>query len=706
MFQKEAGIWWNFPVWWSVRLILVICLSHMSCTVQHISGRESFEPPVLNELAFVSNGYLRALAATPIYWYPWEKQALERAKREGKLLAIDIGTTACYPCQLQERFVYQDSAVVQIMNDRFVSIRVDRFERPDLARRYLTLLDSGGGGWPLQVIALPDGRPLVAGNFLTQERWLSELNKAYDFWDMSPVEAERQASGMWRKIREALALPEPADQRYAPGAWGPDAIIPALDLPNGGRPGEPKFPIVTPYLALLSTAGSESKVEVNAINQRYLRTLTSTSIYDHLGGGIMRCAEDRQWRYPCFEKTLYDNVLLLRLLAAQHRLDPRQKWVHLMEEVWAFIQRDLRGAGYGYAAALRPDSEGELGRYYVWPEIEIRAVLGDEAGPFIHAFNVKQGGNWAKGQNVLYKSLSDQDLATGYNLNVVEWQSMLETWKDRLFEARLQRVKPEQDDMQITGWQGLLVSALVESYLATGDGRWLNEGLKLADHIRMNCLRPDGSLCHFISGGYPEGDGFLSDYAFVLEAFFLLHQATLEETWINTGMELIRYLLAYHYEPATGWFISEPASCRDWMRQYDLEDQALPSAQAVLAQQLFLASWLVNKPEYRGMVRNQLASMSGRTTESPLTFASWMMLAASFSEPMIIISLGQREGMEWFRDVHRYLPTRVLVTGAHGMRYANGTGAAMTMKIGLESAVSFNSVAEGDRFLRDKLGIP
>ncbi len=678
-------------------LIMACGLGLAGCTAQQFGGREgdAMEMPLVNPLAFVPNPYLQTFAATPIFWYPWGGEALEDARQSGKLLAIDIGTTACFPCQLQERTVYRDSGVVQFMNDQFISIRIDRIERPDLARRYLALKENGG--WPLQVIALPDGRPLAVGNFLTPERWEAELRKQARFWNEAPYQAEQQANANWDLIKSRLAAPVPPS---VPVTFSfeqtAQAVLQRLDLSYGGTRGVPKFPVTLPYLLLLRQQGLQPAFTWSQPVEQYLNQLASGAIYDHLGGGICRCAEDATWREPCFEKTLYDNAMLLRLLAARHKLAPSQQGIDMMYQVRSFLEKDLRIEGALYAAALRPDSEGELGRYYLWPEIELRAALKEQADPFLQTYNVTRSGNWGRGQNVLFRTLSDESLAAGYGLNVAEWQSRLHEWEATVLAARDKRLRPARDLQQIAGWNALLASAAVECFLATGDKSWLALALRVGDHLESLLLRPDGSLYRALIEGIPEGSAFLSDYAYTLEAFLLLYQVTLEPSWLEQSHNMVRYLLAYHYQPEDGWFVATGPQQRDWLRQYDLEDDILPSGQAVLMQELLKISWLLDKPSYRDIVRRSFLPMKERIFSAPGKSVSWAMLGADLERPAVVIAIQGDEAKRWHSTSIQVVPDQVLFVRNEGTRDPS----QVTIRVGLQPLRAFGSVGEADSYLQ------
>ncbi len=677
---------------WRWTLMIVTLIFVPACTAQQYGGREAVASVVVNPLAFAANPYLQKFATSSVYWYPWNAETLAASRVENKLLAIDIGTTACYACLLQDRLVYQDSAVIQLMNDAYISLRIDRLERPDLAKRYLMLLDNqSSGGWPLQVIALPDGRPLAVGNFLTPESWAAELRRQSALWQTNPGLCEQVAGRNWEQLQRSLAPPVQASLLVPSTRSVAEAISLKLDLQYGGMPGTPKFPITQPYLFLLRQHQTDPDPRCVAISRQYLLQLLQGGIYDHLGEGIMRCADDPNWRVPCFEKTLYDNALLLRLLAAQQAIDPDPRWEAAMYGIMEFLERDLRLSDHQYAAALRPDSEGELGRYYLWPEIEVRAALGDDASPFIHTYNIRRTGNWPKGQNVLYRTLTDRELAAGYGMNLAEWEGKLYEWRKTMLEARQRRVRPAQDPLQITGWQSLLVSAAVDCYLVLKDDDWLHYALSTADQIQLNVLRTDGSLYHVVTHDIPEGDAFLSDYAYTLEAFIKLYQVTMEEKWVNSAGAMIQYLLAYHFLPESGWFVSPPPSLRDWLRQYDLQDEIMPSGQAILGEQLWRYSWLKDKPMYREIVRTQVALMAPRMLESPIYNCSWSMLAADMEPPTLLVSFAGEAGKSFAQEWLPKSPPQVIFRplAQENTRSLTGGEVVASIQVGIGSPVDF-----------------
>lgn len=675
---------------------VLLSLLLVGCTAQQISGREVVPIPEINQLSTSINPYLAEEADAAVYWYPWGKEVFEEAERAQKLLAIDIGTSACYPCRLQDQIVYRDSLVTDYMDRRYLSIRIDRFERPDIARRYLSMVgDSGLGGWPLQIIALPDGRPLVVGNFLSPERWLLELKKQDAFWRGNRMQAERIASDNWQTIRQ-LQSPPVSGGRIPEISQLEQRLYTSLTGSGRSLSESPRFPLVTPYQALLTTS-DRSRGEVA---ESYLSSLSNGSIYDHIGGGLMRCAEDPDWQYPCFEKTLYDNALFLSLLANQHQLTPDQRKSELMYETREFLLREMKARNGGFAAAMNPDSEGELGRYYLWPEIEVRAALGANAGPYIRAYNITRNGNWGNGQNVLYRTLSDRELAAGYGMNESEWDGYLFEQKRRMLTARSARVMPGRDPLWIVGWHGLLAKSFVEAFHATGDDSWLWYAVEIADQIRTQATQSDGELAHFLLEGRIGSGGFLSDYAYVLEAYFYLYQATLDEVWLNASSSLIRYLLAYHLLPGEGWFVSAPPAERDWLRQYDLYDASLPSGQATLGLQLLRFSWILEKPAYRDLARQMLRAMGNEMVNHPISTASWAILATELSQQPCVISLYGVEGKRWATANSQGVEAGTyLRLNTPGTRDVSGSSAIVSIRLGLGQEISFSSFAEAETYL-------
>ena len=675
---------------------VLLSLLLVGCAAQHISGRAVLPVPAINQLSGSTNPYLHEESASVVDWYPWGKEVLEEAQRAQKLLAIDIGTSACYACRLQDQIVYRDSLVTEYMDRRYLSVRIDRLERPDIAKRYLSLISSmGQGGWPLQIIALPDGRPLVVGNFLSPERWLLELKKQDAFWRGNRIQAERLASENWQAIRR-LQTPPVASGRSPEISLLRQRLTSSLARSGPNSSESPRFPLMVPYQALLAASG-DSEMEMT---ETYLTSVSNGSIYDHVGGGLMRCAEDPEWKYPCFEKTLYDNAQFLSLLAHQYSLNPDRRKSELMYETREFLLREMRAQGGGFSAAMYPDSEGELGRYYLWPEIEVRAALGANAGPYIRTFNITRNGNWGNGQNVLFRTLSDRELAAGYGMNETEWDGYLFEQKRNMLSARSARVMPKRDPLWMVGWHGLLVKSFVEAYHATGDESWLWYGVEIADQIRSQATEDDGALDHYLLNGVGGSEAFLSDYAYVLEAYFYLYQATLDGVWLNEANSLIRYLLAYHLLPQEGWFVSAPIEQRDWLRQYDLYDTSLPSGQATLGLQLFRYSWILEKPAYRDLARKMLRSMGHEMVNHPVSTASWTLLASEFARQPCVVSLYHPDGKKWINSVNPNLTSRVyLRMSPEGTRDLSDPSAVVSIRLGLGQKISFDSYEEAESYL-------
>lgn len=610
-----------------------------SCTVQQYGNPEAPAPARVNALILSENPYLQAHATTAIDWFPYDTLPSQTASSP-PLVFIEIGTTTCYPCQ-QQQALYEHPPVQDLLARSYTCLKVDLIERPDLARRYSLLREGGQGGWPLHIIALPDGRPLRVQSLLTHEQLMAELGNWERLARERPQVLQQHAVRMDQQLAAALMPPQqlsvPADagdlQRWQRELF---SSLRAPSPPQNPLMQPPQFPYTMPYRALLDLP---QQAPGRDLSGRYLYELSQGAIRDHLGGGFMRCSDDLLWRRPHFEKTLYDNALLLHLICEQQRRSPDQYWTDLIYETWEFLDRELKTDQGLYLAALRPDSEGELGRYYLWPEIDIRAVLKKDPTPFLRTYEISRAGNWGNGQNVLFRTRSDEELAQGYRLSTEAWQQQLNTLNEAMLAARNKRVPPQGDPQVVVGWQGLLISAALESYSVTRDGQWLQKARWLGEQLRQLAIRPDGSVAHILLQGQSSGSGFLQDYSYLLQAMTQLYQASLEPKWLESAERILSYLLVYHYEPTRGWFQAVPPDLRERHGWYDLQDEVLPASQAVLNRTLWQLSWTWDRPQLREICRRQLRMMYPHMSAAPLQHTSWLLAANEQVLPRPLVSL-------------------------------------------------------------------
>ncbi len=443
-----------------------------------------------NDLINESSPYLLQHAHNPVNWKPWNKNSLELAEREGKLIIISIGYAACHWCHVMEHESFEDVEVADKMNQNYIAIKVDREERPDVDQVYMDAahLITGRGGWPLNVIALPDGRPIYAGTYFTKQQWLKVLNGVFDFYNTTPEKALEQAMQIAAGVKKMSYVPTPPKTTFkvevlqkAASNW-----LNAIDNREGGRAGQMKFPMPGAYLSLLRYASDLKDERGLDLCRLTLDKMAMGGLYDQIGGGFSRYSVDPLWHVPHFEKMLYDNAQLISLYSEAYKYFKDPFYKQVVTETVAFCDRELKNAEGAYFASLDADTEGEEGKFYVWTAQEIDDLLKEDAPLFKSFYGVTENGNWESGKNVLKMSVSLEDLTDKFKLSTEEIGVKLKDSRDRLFEVREQRTRPPLDDKTLTEWNALMITGLTKAYEATSENPYLNKALDVAGFLWQN----------------------------------------------------------------------------------------------------------------------------------------------------------------------------------------------------------------------------
>jgi len=428
----------------------------------------STEHKFTNQLIYESSPYLLQHAHNPVNWYPWGKESLDKARRESKLIIISIGYAACHWCHVMEHESFENEEVARYMNERFVAIKVDREERPDIDQVYMNAIQliHGSGGWPLNCIALPDGRPIYGGTYFTSEQWIDMLTKVLDFVMNYPDKAEQQA----KKLTEGVQSGELAylnSEKVEFSITDLDNIFANwksyLDYIEGGNKGAPKFPLPVGYRFLLHyNYLTQNTDALNAVTLT-LDKMANGGNYDQVGGGFARYSTDAYWLVPDFEKMLYDNAQLVSLYLSAYQKTKDANYKIIISETLDFIQRELTSNEGGFYSSLDADSEGEEGKFYVWTKQQLEQLLGNKADLIIDYYNVKEKGNWENSKNILFKSGNDKILADKYNITESDLRTQISKTKKILLIERAKRIPPRLDDKIITLWNALMLKSYIDA---------------------------------------------------------------------------------------------------------------------------------------------------------------------------------------------------------------------------------------------------
>ena len=578
--------------------------------------------PEFNRLIFETSPYLRQHARNPVDWYTWGEEAFAKARAENKPVFLSIGYSSCHWCHVMAHESFEDPETAALMNEHFISIKVDREERPDVDDIYMKAIQmiAGRGGWPMSVWLLPDGRPYFGGTYFPREdtgrgagfkTMLVTLANAYHEQHADVDEqANRIAQGIRQQLGAAQADPVgPLDRGVMDAAI--TAVTGEFDSSRGGFSGAPKFPPHMSLDLLLYEYERTGRAELESPIRVTLDAMMLGGVHDHVGGGFHRYSTDAVWLVPHFEKMLYDNGQLARAYATAYRVFGDERYRAAAEGICDWMLREMTDDRGGFWSALDADSEGEEGKFYVWTREEVLRVLGEEEGDlFCHVYNITAGGNWHEEStgkqldtNIPHLRASLDTVAQELSLEPAALHRRMATARDTLREVRNRRIWPGLDDKVLASWNGLAIAGLASTGKATGNAAYLAAAARAADFV-LTTMRRDGRLLRSYNHGQAKLNAYLDDYAFLAFGLLELHDATGDERWLTEARGLVDVLFAHHWDDTDGGFYFTSDDHEDLLaRKKDCIDGAVPSGNGVAARVLVRLATLTGDARYRDAAR-------------------------------------------------------------------------------------------------------
>jgi uncharacterized protein YyaL (SSP411 family) len=535
---------------------------------------------VPNRLADQTSPYLRQHRDNPVDWYPWGEEAFERARQLDRPILLSVGYSACHWCHVMAHESFEDQTTAAVMNDLVVSVKVDREERPDVDAIYMDAVQAvtGQGGWPMTVFMTPDGRPFFGGTYFPRPTFVDLLRRVSAAWQERRSDIERDADQLANAVRQGarlggLAGPEPSPS-LSPALLsdGYRALTTAYDPEWGGFGRAPKFPQPSMVELLLRAHVANGSAETLDMVVTTLDAMASGGIYDHVGGGFARYATDRAWLVPHFEKMLYDNAQLTRLYLHAWQVTGEDRYRQVVEETVAYLLRPpMRSPAGGIHSAEDADSEGVEGKFYVWSLKELQAIGGQDVADW---YGASASGNW-ESTNILWRPERGDLLRP----------ASVEGGRARLFEAREDRVRPGLDDKVVTEWNAMAMAALAEAGAALGREDWVAAASDVASFLLGALRRDDGRWLRSWQGGRAGGNLAVAvDYAWLVEGFTRLAEASGSERWIEEARRTATELLTLFWDREEGGlFTTGEDAERLLVRAKDTYDGATPSANSVAA---------------------------------------------------------------------------------------------------------------------------
>lgn len=627
-----------------------------------------------NHLASESSLYLRQHKDNPVEWFPWTPNALNLAKTQNKLIVVSIGYAACHWCHVMERESFEDKDVASVMNTHFVSIKVDREERPDVDQIYMLALQlmTQHGGWPLNMICLPDGRPVYGGTYFRADDWKSILLQLADKWQKEPALLYDYAEKLTKGIEKSENFPV---VRLAE-KYSIDDILKIVkpwketfDDQEGGYLRIPKFPIPNNWVFLLRYGVANGDQETLDHVHFTLKKIAAGGIYDQVGGGFARYSVDGRWHIPHFEKMLYDNALLVSLYSEAYQQNGDPLYKRIVYETLDWVYREMTSSNGGFYSSLDADSDGVEGKYYTFTKDEVKEALGEDALLFIQYFHVTNEGNWAEeNTNVFFTDLNADNLAGEVGFTVDEWRVYLKEMKAKLFDYREQRVRPALDDKILCSWNAMLLKAHIDAYRVFNDKQFLEVALRNAEYIEKELKHPDGHLLrHAVAGNSPIV-GFLDDYAFYIEALISLYEVTFDEKWIYEARELANYTLDNFYEEgASAFFFTSKQSEKLIARKYEIMDDVIPSSNSVLIRQLGKLGLIFDEKRFIDLSNQILANVFPQVRAYGSTFSNWAIQVLEEVTGVYEIALTGPDYLTMRSELDQhYLPNKIVMGGTIG----------------------------------------
>ncbi len=598
--------------------------------------------PQENALSHETSPYLLQHKDNPVHWRPWGPEAFAAAKAENKPILLSIGYAACHWCHVMAHESFENPAIARLMNELFISIKVDREERPDIDTIYQHALALLGeqGGWPLTMFLTPEREPFWGGTYFPPEpRWgrpgfpqvLEALARAY----REDRDAVAKNTAALTQALGRLATPTAGDgisieltDRVA------ERLTREIDWTHGGIGDAPKFPQAS-LLSVLWRGYRRTVIEAmrNAVTLT-LDHICQGGIYDHVGGGFARYAVDRVWLVPHFEKMLYDNAQLVELLTHAWQATGKRLYAERVAETVAWLAREMRQEGGGFASSLDADSEHEEGKFYIWSEAEIDAVLGGRAGRFKEIYGVARAGNW-EGHTILNRLERPEWLGDAVEAELAEDRA-------RLLAARAARVRPGLDDKVLADWNGLMIGALAYAAPVFGKPRWLALAEDAFAFVEREMVARDGRLRHSWRAGRAAHPATLDDYANLARAALLLHEATGKPDYLARARGWVDVVDRHYADAGGGYFVAAEDTEGLLTRPKLVQDAATPSGNGTMAEVLARLYYLTGEDAYRARAEATVKAFAGDVPKNFFPFGSLLNGNEMLLQAVQIVIRGRR----------------------------------------------------------------
>lgn len=629
---------------------------------------QHFSNALINE----SSPYLLQHAYNPVDWHAWNTDTLAEAKNSNKLMIVSIGYAACHWCHVMEHESFEDETVAAVMNKSYISVKIDREERPDIDQIYINAVQlmTGNAGWPLNVVTLPDGRPVWGGTYFRKNQWIEALEQIQEVYKKQPNKLVEYANRLEAGIKnmDLVSLNETKiDLSNFPIESIIDTWSKNFDYRFGGTKGAPKFMMPNNYQFLLRYAWQNKQSELLNHVLFTLEQMAYGGIYDHIGGGFARYSVDEKWHIPHFEKMLYDNAQLVSLYSQAYAISKKSLFKSVVEETLEFIDREMTGPNGEFYSSLDADSLNNLnvleeGAYYIYTKEELTKLLQDDFKIFQYYYNVNSFGKWENDKYVLIRHTDDDEILTEFSITSEAFQKKKKKWKKLLLEYRNRRPKPRLDDKTLTSWNALTLKAYVDAYKFLGNDTYKLTAIKNATFIASSQIQKTGELYHNYKDGKSNINGFLEDYATVIEAYLSLYEVTLDVKWLQISRKLTEITFTDFYDDKTGMFFFTSKKDPELItRNFEYRDNVIPASNSMIANNLMKLSHYYSNKKYDDIAQQMLQNILPEIEKYPGGFSNWLDLLENYRTNFYEIVVVGAEALEKIEEINTlYIPNKII----------------------------------------------
>ena len=625
----------------------------------------------MNKLSNEKSLYLKQHSTNPVDWMPWNQSALKLASEQNKLLIISVGYSSCHWCHVMEEETFSDEQAAEIMNSKFINIKVDREERPDIDELYMKslVLMTGSGGWPMNIIALPDGSPIWGGTYLPKENWITVLNQISDLYNERYDDVLEYSV----KLKEGLSPKKiinyeiKESELFSQIRGASDFAYKSLDTENGGLKSNQKFHL--PSLIDFFQKGSYHFKEKKYLEftDLTLKNIAYGGINDHVDGGLHRYTVDSIWHIPHFEKMLYDNAQMLSVFSRAYKRNNDKVYKKLIDDIFDFLENNLTGDNgliFSSISAVTEIGKNKIeGDYYVWDKDEIKDILQEDFDLFKEYFNLNQDGLWEKNKYVL-KRINDDDFFTKkYNISSKKLKSVISESITKLRKSKEKREKPIIDKKVLTAWNALTAIGMSNAFQSTGEKKFIEKAVDIVSAIEENLINNDLTVKRSLSISN-ENILFLEDYSYLISAYLSLYQSTFNYDFIDKADALSKKAIAIFADKNSSFLkFSSDQSLLFSENLFVNKDGVVPSANSVMCKNLFLLSHHTGNRDFLNIGKSMLNEISTQLISNPLDYMNWLSVSLDYYDEFYEVVISGKKSIEMAKEINSiYLPNILIAT--------------------------------------------